>query len=182
MNRPLEGDIVYVPYPLDTFFQIKFVEHEDMFYELGNLKVYNLTCEKYEYNHDLVDTGNTVIDTLLEANNTYAVQLNVENGLGDYINGETIYQGTSLANAECIAEVFNWESNVITIGNITTEFTSNVIIIGNTSNAQWYYSNSANWDNDSIIIPTQYSDNWDLDSNASVYIVSSNDDLFGLGV
>ena len=43
-SRPREGDLVYFPLG-QRLFEIKFVEHEDPFYQLGSTYVYKLKCE-----------------------------------------------------------------------------------------------------------------------------------------
>ena len=47
-SRPKEGDLIYFPLS-DSLFEVKFVEHEQPFYQLGNLTCINWTCELYEY-------------------------------------------------------------------------------------------------------------------------------------
>jgi hypothetical protein len=63
--RPMEEDIFYFPI-MGKFFSITFVEHEQIFYPLGTLLTYDCTCELYTYSSERIDTGNTVIDNLLE--------------------------------------------------------------------------------------------------------------------
>jgi hypothetical protein len=63
--RPKEGDIVYFPLS-KNFFEIKFVEHEKPFYQLGKLYTYELKCELFEYEDELVDTGLDEIDSVVE--------------------------------------------------------------------------------------------------------------------
>jgi hypothetical protein len=46
--RPVEGDLIYFPLS-DSLFEIKFVEHENPFYQLGKLYTYELRCELFEY-------------------------------------------------------------------------------------------------------------------------------------
>lgn len=60
--RPHEGDIIYFP-PSKDFFEIKFVEHESIFYQLGNLYVWQLRCEKLEYSSERIETGFEEIDS-----------------------------------------------------------------------------------------------------------------------
>jgi hypothetical protein len=38
-------------------FEIKFVEHEDPFYQVGKLFVFKLQCELFEYSGEDFDTG-----------------------------------------------------------------------------------------------------------------------------
>ena len=60
-ERPVEGDLIYFPLT-DSLFEIKFVEHENPFYQLGQLTTYELRCELFEYEQEIVDTGITEID------------------------------------------------------------------------------------------------------------------------
>ena len=64
-NRPREGDLVYFPLG-QRLFEVKFVEHEDPFYQLGKNYVYLLKCELFEYEDEVIDTGVDVIDTQVE--------------------------------------------------------------------------------------------------------------------
>ena len=60
-SRPKEGDLVYFPLG-DRLFEIKFVEHEKPFYQLQKNYVYELTCELFRYEDELIDTGVDEID------------------------------------------------------------------------------------------------------------------------
>lgn len=61
--RPSEGDLIY--FPLNKkIFQIKFVEHEPVFYQMGALQMYDLKCELFEYSNELFNTGIKEIDDL----------------------------------------------------------------------------------------------------------------------
>ena len=62
-NRPTEGDLIYMPL-MDKLFEIKFVEHEDLFYQTGRLQTYDLRCEMFEYSSERLDTGITEIDSV----------------------------------------------------------------------------------------------------------------------
>ena len=62
-SRPVEGDLIY--FPLNgKVFEIKFVEHEAIFYQMGNLQTYDLRCELFEYSHQVIDTGIDEIDAI----------------------------------------------------------------------------------------------------------------------
>jgi hypothetical protein len=62
-NRPQEGDLIY--FPLNRkLFEIKFVEHEDVFYQTGRLQTYDIRCEMFEYSSERLNTGNTEIDAI----------------------------------------------------------------------------------------------------------------------
>ncbi len=68
-ERPQEGDLIY--FPLNKkIFQIKFVEHEAIFYQLGALQTYDLICELYEYSGETLDTGIPEIDAMQKTYST----------------------------------------------------------------------------------------------------------------
>ena len=68
-ERPQEGDLIYFPLS-SNYFEIKFVEHEEPFYQLGKNYTYKLKAELFEYSDEggeffagddeLIDTGYTV--------------------------------------------------------------------------------------------------------------------------
>ena len=64
-SRPREGDLVFFPLG-QRLFEIKFVEHEEPFYQLGNTYVYKLKCELFEYEDEVIDTSIEAIDTQVE--------------------------------------------------------------------------------------------------------------------
>ena len=64
-SRPKEGDLIYFPLS-DSLFEIKFVEHENPFYQLGKLYMYQLTCELFEYEDEVIDTKIEEIDDNVE--------------------------------------------------------------------------------------------------------------------
>lgn len=59
--RPREGDLIYFPLN-NKLFEIKFVEHEAIFYQLGSLQTFDLTCELFEYSNEIFNTGISTID------------------------------------------------------------------------------------------------------------------------
>ena len=65
-TRPKEGDLIYLPFG-DRLFEIKYVEHEKPFYMLKNTYVYELRCELFRYEDEVIDTGVDEIDDTLEA-------------------------------------------------------------------------------------------------------------------
>lgn len=61
--RPNEGDLIYFPLNKKCF-QIKFVNKFEMFYQLGALQTWEVTCELFEYSGELLNTGIPEIDDL----------------------------------------------------------------------------------------------------------------------
>ena len=63
-TRPKEGYLIYFPLG-DRLFEIKFVEHEQPFYQLQTNYVYTLKCELFRYEDEIIDTGVDFIDDIL---------------------------------------------------------------------------------------------------------------------
>ena len=68
-SRPREGDLIYFPLG-KRIFEIKFVEHEKPFYQLGKNYVYELKCELFELEDEMggwdqVNTTTEEIDSVL---------------------------------------------------------------------------------------------------------------------
>ena len=60
-TRPCEGDLIYFPLTKGLF-EIKFVKHQDPFYQLGKLYVYKLQIELFQYSSERIDTGIAEVD------------------------------------------------------------------------------------------------------------------------
>jgi len=67
-SRPREGDLIYFPLG-KRLFEIKFVEHEQPFYQLGKTYVYELKCELFEYS-DNIGGWNNMNTTVEEIDKT----------------------------------------------------------------------------------------------------------------
>lgn len=63
--RPNEGDLIFFPLG-DKLFEIKFVEREKPFYQLGKNYVYELRCELFEYEDEDIETGVTEVDEAIK--------------------------------------------------------------------------------------------------------------------
>lgn len=78
--RPQEGDLIW--FPLDeSLFEIKYVEGKKPFYQLNNLYVYELRCERFEYEDEIIDvpevdpTGIEVNESIKDLGNIYTIQM-----------------------------------------------------------------------------------------------------------
>lgn len=60
-NRPAEGDLMYFPMT-GGLFEILHVQHQQPFYQLGQLYVYKLTVELFRYASEKLETGVESID------------------------------------------------------------------------------------------------------------------------
>jgi hypothetical protein len=69
--RPKEGDLIY--FPLNRkIFEVKHVEHESIFYQMGSLQTYDLRVELFEFSNEVFNTGVEEIDSWLESRRTTA--------------------------------------------------------------------------------------------------------------
>ena len=64
-DRPKEGDLIYFPLG-ERLFEIKRVEVEKPFYQLGKSYVFELSCELFEYEDEEISTGVAEIDETME--------------------------------------------------------------------------------------------------------------------
>lgn len=77
--RPQEGDLIYLPLS-NSLFEIRFVEHEQPFYQLSNLPVYKLNCELFEYSNEDIDTGYEEVDVFERTEALNYIELNMVSG------------------------------------------------------------------------------------------------------
>lgn len=75
--RPNEGDLLYFPLTKGLF-EIKFVQHQDPFYQLGKLYVYKLQVELFQYSSERINTGEPDVD-VFETLKTFDVNTNITN-------------------------------------------------------------------------------------------------------
>ena len=127
--RPNEGDLIYFPLS-KSLFEIKFVEHENPFYQLGKLYVFKMQCELFEYSGEKFDTSVADLDEGIELAQGQAVELTLQNltAARDFVVGETISQMVA-PNVVVSGVVSAWSesSNKLTVSSITStnaDFTS----------------------------------------------------------
>jgi len=100
-TRPREGDLIYFPLG-QRLFEVKFVEHEDPFYQLGKNYVFMLKCELFEYEDEVIDTSINEIDTQVQ-DEGYITTINMI-GAGRTAIASAIIQGTETSGY--IREIF----------------------------------------------------------------------------
>ena len=133
-GRPNEGDLIWFP-AAKHLFEVKFVEAERPFYQLGKGYVWECQCELFEYSDENIDTGVAEIDAI---ENTFANAITVNfavGGTGDFTVGEVVAGGTSNVTAEVKA----WDSanRQLQVYNRTGIFTIPETVTGQTSGAAW---------------------------------------------
>ena len=80
-NRPNEGDLIY--YPLTKgLFEIKFVKHQEPFYQLGKLYTYKLDIELFQYSSEKINTGIPEVDVFEDLKTFDVTQNTVEEATG----------------------------------------------------------------------------------------------------
>jgi hypothetical protein len=105
--RPNEGDLIYFPLN-EKCFQIKYVNKHEMFYQLGTLQTWELTCELFEYSGEIMNTGIPQIDSLQSkfSTNQYDWALKDEDGsiLTDEDGIMIVLEGSSVSDILINAE------------------------------------------------------------------------------
>jgi hypothetical protein len=84
-SRPAEGDLLYFPMT-KKLFEVRFVEHEDPFYQIGKLFVFKLKIETFQYASEKLETGIPEIDAIEDAYSYDQSMIRAENG--EFIEGE----------------------------------------------------------------------------------------------
>ena len=117
INRPAEGDLLY--FPLNSkMFEVKFVEHEAIFYQMGALQTYDLRCDLFEYSHDAIDTGVAAIDAVEDAFSSNALNFQILDEAGNIFvledNSSLVQEGYRLENTDQTAnnEFFGASTNI----------------------------------------------------------------------
>ena len=62
-GRPVEGDLIYFS-KTKSMFEIKYVDFQNPFYQAGQIYVFRLVCELFEYSSEDIDTGIAEIDAI----------------------------------------------------------------------------------------------------------------------
>lgn len=82
--RPKEGDLIYFPLNRKCF-QIRYVNKQEFFYQLGALQTWELTCELFEYGNEVINTGIPEIDALATNFSTDILSWTIQSEQGEYI-------------------------------------------------------------------------------------------------
>ena len=85
--RPNEGDLIYFPLN-NKCFQIKFVQKFEMFYQLGALQTWEMTCELFEYSDEVFNTGIPEIDAIQNKESTNILDYVIMDEQGNFITDE----------------------------------------------------------------------------------------------
>tara|TARA_A100001015_G_scaffold272759_1_gene327612 strand:+ start:2009 stop:2911 length:903 start_codon:yes stop_codon:yes gene_type:complete len=105
--RPREGDLIYLPLS-NSMFEIMHVEHEQPFYQLSNLPVYQLRTQLFEYNDEDFDTNIEAIDDI-QHDFAYEYSLTINTATVEYTfdKNEQVSQ-TFSDGVKIFGEVSDW--------------------------------------------------------------------------
>ena len=135
-HRPREGDLIWFPLG-DKLFEIKYVEHEQPFYQLEKNYVYQLKCELFRYEDEVIDTGvEDVDDEITDVSTGYTQTLTVVGVAATALAAATLCSGgsvkevsiTNMGNNYNIAPIVAFSSapsggiTATGIATITTEY------------------------------------------------------------
>jgi len=148
ITRPREGDVIYFPLS-GGLFEVKFVEHENPFYQLGKLYTYKLSCELFKYNQESFSTGDSVIDSVESNRQQYVTLLTLGSNNGsttDYYVGETVYQ-----SAGGTATIVDWSGSesspkILSVSFSAGSFTNGSSVIGLSSGTDYTLTSSTTGD------------------------------------
>ena len=182
MDKPLEGDLVFLPINKGLF-EIKFVEHEQPFYQAGKNYSFDITCELFQYSEEQLETGITDIDNI-EKEQGYTIDLVMTaGGSGTFTDDEVIYQGTS-GSRTFEGTVVSWNAVTRTLRlNDTSGSLAAVATTGVTSGAVWSLSSTTDStgkaDLDQVLPTDPNADNLEFEIEADSILDFSENNPFG---
>ena len=177
MAKPLEGDLIFLPISKGLF-EIKFVEHEQPFYQAGKNYSFDLTCELYQYSEEQLETGITDIDNI-EREQSAAIDLVMTaGGSGSFSADEAVYPGTSLANATGKGMVVSWDSTTraLRVNDTSGTFAASTNVTGEISGAVWSQASAADYQE---LPTTPFADNKEFETDGDTILDFSEANPFG---
>ena len=177
MSKPLEGDLIYLPINKGLF-EIKFVEHEQPFYQSGKNYSFDITCELFQYAEEQLDTGVSEIDSI-EREQSAAIDLVMTaGGSGTFSVDEAVYQGPSLANATGKGIVVSWNTTTRTlrVNDTSGTFAASTNVTGDTSGAVWSQASAADYQE---LPTTPFADNKEFETDGDAILDFSESNPFG---
>ena len=176
MDKPLEGDLVFLPMSKGLF-EIKFVEHEQPFYQAGKNYSFDITCELYQYSEEQLETGISAIDDIEREQSAAIDLLLTAGGSGSFTIDEEVYQGGNLATATGKGTVVSWNATTRTlrVNDTSGTFAAATNITGNTSGAVWSLTSY----DDQELPTTPFADNKEFETDGDSILDFSEANPFG---
>lgn len=167
-SRPLEGDLIYFPLTKGLF-EIKFVEHENPFYQLGKLYTYKLSCELFQYSQEDLETGWSDIDDIETSHQDLVVNITFSDSTGTFLVGESV---TSTGWSATVSSWSGGTARLLGVHNISGAISGGTVT-GSDSGATGAYASQAA-PTITTYIPDPISDPFDEADNMQV----TADDIF----
>ena len=176
MEKPLEGDLVFLPIS-NGLFEIKFVEHEQPFYQAGKNYSFDITCELFQYSEEQLETGITAIDDIEREQSASIDFVMTAGGSDTFSVSEKVYQGSSLANATAQGSVVSWTeaSRTLRANDTSGTFVAGASVYGATSSAVWSLTSY----DDQALPTTPFADNLEFETEADAILDFSESNPFG---
>lgn len=109
MKLPREGDLIFFPLS-NSLFEIKYVDIENPFYQLGKLYTCKLHVELFQNTGEEFNTGITAIDSI-ESDRTFTVSFNLNpNGSGTFKKNHEVTSGASFGG-----KVYSFSASNLTL-------------------------------------------------------------------
>jgi len=171
--RPNEGDLIYFPMS-GALFEIKYVQDDNPFYQLGKLFVFKMRCTLFEYSGEDFDTSTDA--DLVELDQGYTETYQLSSITGSFEYGENILLGANVV-AECLGFVYNDDTGLydIVLRAVTSTLSVGDTLTGETSGATGIISVAS----DKLDIDDGVSQNKDFETNGSNYLDFSETNPFG---
>ena len=152
-DRPKEGDLIFLPLT-NGLFEIKFVEHENPFYQVGKLFTYKLSCELFQFSQEDIDTDYSAIDNVEDSRQEFALDLVFSSSTGTFKVGETV------TSTDFSAVVAKWTatSRTLRVSDVTGTLSGGATVTGGTSSATGTFASQSTSD---TIVPTSSTDPYD---------------------
>lgn len=133
--RPLEGDLLFFPLTKNLY-EIKFVQNEVAFHQLGKLYFYQITAEIYDVGNEEIETGVADID-LFDRITSPAINIVMltASGSGNYAVGEIVEGSVSGTKAKVTA--WNSTTRTLTVIDRDGNFVEEEDLVGEDSNVSW---------------------------------------------
>lgn len=133
--RPLEGDLLFFPLTKNLY-EIKFVQNEVAFHQLGKLYFYQITAEIYDVGNEEIETGVADID-LFDRITSPAINIVMltASGSGNYEIGEIVEGSVSGTKAKVTA--WNSTTRTLTVIDRDGNFVEQENLVGEDSNVSW---------------------------------------------
>ena len=175
--KPLEGDLIFLPMSKGLF-EIKFVEHEQPFYQAGKNYSFDITCELFQYSEEQFEKGVPEVIRDIEREQSAAIDfVMTAGGSGSYTIDEEVYQGASLAEATAKGTVVSWTTATRTLraNDTSGTFVAGASVYGDDSNAVWSLTSY----DDQALPTTPFADNVEFETEADSILDFSESNPFG---